>query len=114
MTLPPPEVCQRIAQLHAMMGSSSANEANTARDKLLKLLADCGCSWNDVPTILGAVHGSVHGAGKTNTTSPSRPWGDFFHAPDGTAYADIHIDGHRETWPVRSRAFPESRAWPDF
>jgi hypothetical protein len=105
MTKPPPEVCRRIAQLHAMMGSSNRNEADTAREKLLKLLADCGCTWNDIPDLLDAARGNGHGARKTNTKSPSRPRGDFFHAPDGTASADIHIDGHRKTWPVRSRAF---------
>jgi hypothetical protein len=31
-----------------------------------------------------------------------------FHAPDGTAFADLVIDGYRETWPVRSKRF---RAW---
>jgi hypothetical protein len=33
---------------------------------------------------------------------------DLFHAAGGTAYADLPIDGHRETWPVRSSRF---RAW---
>ena len=28
----------------------------------------------------------------------------LFHAPDGTAFADIVVNGHRETWPVRARA----------
>jgi hypothetical protein len=29
----------------------------------------------------------------------------LFHTPDGVAYADLIIGGHRETWPVRSRQF---------
>ena len=29
----------------------------------------------------------------------------LFHAPDGTSYADLEINGHRETWPIRSRGF---------
>ena len=33
---------------------------------------------------------------------------ELFHAPDGTAYADIEVNGHRETWPIRSRGF---RKW---
>ena len=33
---------------------------------------------------------------------------DLFHTPTGTAFADLVIDGHRETWPVRSARF---RAW---
>jgi len=32
----------------------------------------------------------------------------LFHTPDGTAYADIAVDGHRETRPVASRGF---RLW---
>jgi hypothetical protein len=31
-----------------------------------------------------------------------------FHTATGTAFADIIIEGHRETWPIRSKRF---RAW---
>ncbi len=30
---------------------------------------------------------------------------ELFHTPDGTAFADLNINGHRETWPVRTRGF---------
>ncbi len=33
---------------------------------------------------------------------------ELFHSPDSTAYADVIVQGHRETWPVRSRGF---RRW---
>lgn len=33
---------------------------------------------------------------------------ELFHTADGTAFADLMIDGHRETWPVRSTRL---RAW---
>src|SRR5690348_1079426 len=33
---------------------------------------------------------------------------DLFPTATGTAFADIIIDGHRETWPIRSKQF---RAW---
>ena len=29
----------------------------------------------------------------------------LFHASDGTPFADIIVDGHRETWPLRSKRF---------
>ena len=29
----------------------------------------------------------------------------LFHTADGTAFADIFVENHRETWPVRSRGF---------
>jgi hypothetical protein len=32
----------------------------------------------------------------------------LFHTPSGVAYADLEIDQHRETWPIRGRQF---RAW---
>src|SRR3970282_530913 len=34
----------------------------------------------------------------------------LFHSPDAIAYADITVNGHRETWQLRSRAF---RGWLD-
>ncbi len=33
---------------------------------------------------------------------------DLFHTPAGTAFADLWVDGHRETWPIRSKWF---RGW---
>ena len=30
---------------------------------------------------------------------------ELFHAADGTGYADLEINGHRETWPIRSKGF---------
>src|SRR5262245_28392834 len=32
----------------------------------------------------------------------------LFHAPDGTGFADLDINGHRETWPIRTKGF---RRW---
>jgi hypothetical protein len=29
----------------------------------------------------------------------------LFHTATGTAFADLMIDGHRETWPIRSKSF---------
>jgi hypothetical protein len=33
---------------------------------------------------------------------------ELFHTPNGLAYADFITDGHRETWPIRSKRF---RTW---
>src|SRR5258706_15511539 len=33
---------------------------------------------------------------------------ELFHTLDGTAFVDLVIDGHRETWPIRSTRF---RTW---
>jgi hypothetical protein len=33
---------------------------------------------------------------------------ELFHTPDGAGFADLDINGHRETWPIRSKGF---RRW---
>lgn len=33
---------------------------------------------------------------------------ELFHSPDATAFADLIVNGHRETWPVRTKGF---RRW---
>ena len=33
---------------------------------------------------------------------------ELFHGPDSTAYADLQVNEHRETWPVRTKGF---RRW---
>ena len=30
---------------------------------------------------------------------------ELFHGPDGTAYAAVEVDGHRETHPIKSLRF---------
>ena len=37
-----------------------------------------------------------------------RQCGELFHTASGTAYADIEVNQHRETWPIRSKRF---RGW---
>src|SRR6266568_7673061 len=32
---------------------------------------------------------------------------ELFHTPDKTAYADIYVDGHRETWEISSQGFSD-------
>src|SRR3984893_5286168 len=34
--------------------------------------------------------------------------GELFHTPSGTAFADIPVKDHQETWPIRSKRF---RSW---
>ena len=34
--------------------------------------------------------------------------GELFHTATGTAFANILVNGHRETWPIRSKRF---RGW---
>jgi hypothetical protein len=34
---------------------------------------------------------------------------ELFHSPDGTGFADLDINGHRETWPIRSKGATSQR-----
>src|SRR5262249_53013701 len=51
--------------------------------------------------------GDGGGRGPKQAASLSaRPQSDeLFHAPDGTCFADLDVNGHRETWPIRGRGF---------
>jgi Protein of unknown function (DUF3631) len=75
MTLPPPTVCRRIRQLHAMMGSPNAHEADVARARLNELLSRWGQSWNDLPAILAATDTVNTGcaASQSSTSGHSAP-----------------------------------------
>jgi hypothetical protein len=53
MTLPSPKICRRIRQLFLQMGSPQGDGA-TAREKLVKLLADHALNWNDISAYVAA------------------------------------------------------------
>jgi hypothetical protein len=56
MTMPPRKVCLRILHLHdVVMSSDSSHEAETARQKLRKLLAEYGCKYSDILEIRAAL-----------------------------------------------------------
>src|SRR5262245_54548546 len=54
MSAPSPKICRRIRSHFLMIGSSNANEAAVAREKLVKLLTDHGLTWNDIPACIAA------------------------------------------------------------
>jgi hypothetical protein len=54
MSVPSPKICRRIRSHFLMIGSSNANEAATAREKLVKLLTEHGLTWNDIPACIAA------------------------------------------------------------
>jgi hypothetical protein len=54
MNLPSPKICCRICKLFELCGSSNSNEANSGRDKLVRLLAKHGLQWRDITAIIAA------------------------------------------------------------
>jgi hypothetical protein len=69
MTLPPPKICLRMRALHAMLGSPNTKEAQTARDKLIKLLTEHGLTWYDLPAIIPATAAADTGSSRAAPTS---------------------------------------------
>jgi len=66
---------KRIAQLHALMGSSNPHERNSAWDKLDELLRKHKKTWNDIPELLQA--------------TAEAPVEENASAPSGTTGGDI-------------------------
>ena len=60
MTLPPPEICQRILALHLLLGFPDGQDEK--RLELLKLLGECGLGWNSLPEFFADM--------KVNTVTP--------------------------------------------
>src|SRR5262249_30338483 len=65
---------KRLAQLHAMLGSPNAAEAENARTKLLAFLKKHGKTWNDLPELLRDTTASVPPQSDPRDAAPSDPF----------------------------------------
>ena len=96
------EVLQRLIALK--------REDRAAFEALRAQLKKAGC---DVKALNKAMLDKSGRAGRHEPTQADilialAETAELFHAPDGTAFADIHIKGHRETRPIRRKDF---RRW---
>ena len=96
-----PEALERLAALQ--------KEDRAAFEALRALLRKAGCR---VTALDKAIAGKTSEGGRGPTQADMlidiAGAAELFHAADGMAYADIEIDGHRETWRVRTKGF---RRW---
>lgn len=86
-----------FAQRRIMATIAAAEEVHAPLEKAIELA--------------GAPHAEVARSARptqANILAELAQSAELFHAPDGTGYADLHINGHRETWPIRSLGF---RRW---
>jgi hypothetical protein len=97
-----PEVVQRLAELkrndRAAFESlrQQLKQAGTRVTELDRLIADhAGENRHDPTQADILIELAQEGA-------------ELFHAPDGSSFADIEVNGHRETWAIRSKGF---RRW---
>jgi hypothetical protein len=97
-----PEVLEKLAALK--------NDDRPAFELLRSQLKKAGCRVTALDEAIAEERGYI--GGRTPTQAEIlidlADIAEFFHTPDGTAYADFNINDHRETWPIRSKGF---RRW---
>ena len=81
-----------------------------AFEALRAQLKGAGARATALDEAIGEESGDVGGRGPTQADIliDLAQLAELFHAPDGTGFADLAINGHRETWPIRAKGF---RRW---
>ena len=97
-----PEALEALAALKK--GHRAAFE--TLRSQLKK----AGCRVTALDEAIAEENGDTGGRGPTQADIliDLAQTVELCHAPDGVGFADLDVNGHRETWPIRSKGF---RRW---
>ncbi|MDP8994924.1 MAG: hypothetical protein M3N07_08105 [Pseudomonadota bacterium] len=97
-----PEVLARLAALR--------KEDRAALEALRARLKRAGCRVTALDEAIAEESGTAGRRGPTQADIliELAAAAELFHAPDGTGFADLDINGHRETWPIRAKGF---RRW---
>ena len=92
-----------LRSLVALRGSDQA-----AFEKVRAQLKRVGVRVGSLDGAIAGTEGSSRGPTQADILIELAGAADLFHTPDGDGYADLEIDGHRETWGLRTKAF---RRW---
>jgi hypothetical protein len=97
-----PDALERLAALK--------KEDRAAFEALRAQLKKAGCRLTALDKAIAEEIGAVGRRGPTQADIliELAQSAELFHAPDGTGFADLDINGHRETWPIRAKGF---RRW---
>jgi len=97
-----PEILELLASLK--------NEDRAQFETIRAGLKRAGCRVTALDDAIAKKSGKVGGRGPTQADIliELAQSSELFHAPDGGGFADVEINGHRETWPIRSKGF---RRW---
>ena len=97
-----PEVLERLPALK--------KEDRAAFESLRAQLKKAGCRVTALDEAIAEESGDTGGRGPTQADIliELAQAAELFHTPDSTGYADLDINGHRETWPIRAKGF---RRW---
>lgn len=97
-----PEALERLAAL---------KQENFAGFEALRAqLKKAGCRVTVLDEAIAEENGEAGGRGPTQADILIElvQSAELFHTPDGTGFADLDINNHRETWPIRAKGF---RRW---
>jgi hypothetical protein len=83
-------------------------EDRAAFETLRTRLKGAGCRVTALDEAIAEEDGTGHRESQADILLGLAAEAELFHAPDGTGFADATINGHRETWPIRSKGF---RRW---
>jgi hypothetical protein len=97
-----PEVVQGLAALK--------QEDRAAFEAIRTQLKKAGCRVTALDDVIADESGASGGRGPTQADIllDLAQAADLFHTADGSGFADLDINGHRETWPIRTKGF---RRW---
>jgi len=94
-----PEVVERLAVLK--------RDDRAAFETLRARLKDAGCRVTELDKVLPGedLDGEGGAPKQADILIGLASDAELFHTADGTGYADLQINGHRETWPIRAKGF---------
>ena len=94
--------------LEALAALKTDNRA--AFEALRSQLKKAGCRVTALDDAIAEENGDTGGRGPTQADIliDLAQTAELFHTADGTGFADLDINGHRETWPIRAKGF---RRW---
>src|SRR4051794_6532844 len=97
-----PEVIERLKSLK--------NENLAAFEVLRRQLKQAGCRVTSLDKAINKADSTGDGRGpkQADILIEFAQAAELFHTADGSGFADLDINGHRETWPIRSKGF---RRW---
>ena len=97
-----PDVLARLAALK--------KDDRAAFELLRSRLKKADCRVTALDEVIAKANGDVGGRGPTQADIliGLAASAELFHTPDRTGFADLDLNGHRETWPIRGKGF---RRW---
>lgn len=106
------QVIGKVGKILPLLASDKVGEVANAAGQLMKVLASVQLDLHDVVALLNEepVPKPTNGLFETDPEALLRIASDgasFFLNLDHVAYADIDIDGHRETWALTSTKFSD-------